>query len=132
MRKILFFANILVVVLILPCLTGCEKQEEPLGDIELPPAPLISESESWAVIEASYLRLRERPESEAPLVTTLWKGYVIEIISRSPSKVFVDDDEDYWYQINYDGLHGWVFGAYLAVYDSREAAEKEARSIRAD
>ena len=24
------------------------------------------------------------------------------------------------HQISYDGLHGWVFGAYLAVYDSKK------------
>ena len=102
-----------------------------MGDIELPPAPLVSESESWAVIEAAYLRLRERPESNAKLVTTLWKGYVLEVKSRSPGKSIVDDAEDYWYQVNYDGLKGWVFGSYLVICDSHEAAEIEARAIRA-
>ena len=132
MKKIHLFLYILITGLLVFAAAGCEKKEEPLGDIELPPAPLVSENESWAVIESSYLRLRERPEAESRLVTTLWRGYVLEIISRSPNKVFMDNEEDYWYQVNYDGLQGWVFGSYLVVFDSREEAVIEARAIRND
>ena len=132
MRKVNFIILLLTSFISLTFITSCEKQEDPLLDIELPPAPLISESESWAVIEAAYLRLRERPETEAKLVTTLWKGYVLEVLSRSPSKVLMDDLEDYWYQVNYDGLQGWVFGSYLKIYESRETAETAARAVRAD
>lgn len=132
MRKISIYISIILIITVILSFSSCEKQEEVLGDIELPPAPLVSESESWAVIEAPYLRLRERPETGSRLVTTLWKGYVLEVKSRSPEKAIVDDGEDYWYQVNYDGLQGWVFGSYLGVYDSREAAEIQARTIRAD
>jgi uncharacterized protein YgiM (DUF1202 family) len=103
-----------------------------MGDIVLPPAPLVSETESWAVIKAAYLRLREQPESDSRLVTTLWKGYVLEVKSRSPEKSIAENAEDYWYQVSYDGLQGWVFGTYLVISDSREEAEIEARSIRAE
>lgn len=132
MRKLSLYITVLFMFTFIPFLSSCEKQEEIMGDIELPPAPLISESESWAVIEAAYLRLRERPESTSKLVTTLWKGYVLEVKSRSPEKAIEEDIEDYWYQVSYDGLQGWVFGSYLVVLDSREAAEIEARSIRAE
>ena len=132
MKKISKKIYIIVILVLSIFSTGCEKKEEPLGDIELPPAPLVSESENWAVIQSSYLRLRERPEPESRLVATLWRGYVLEVVSRAPSKTLMDDEEDFWYQVNYDGLHGWVFGAYLEIYDSREAAETEARAVRAD
>ncbi len=131
MKRITVFIILITAASVFP-LISCEKEEEQFGDIELPPAPLISESERWAVIEAAYLRLRERPETDSRLVTTLWKGYVLEVLSRSSSKMYMDDLEDYWYQINYDGLQGWVFGSYLKIYDSHEEAEIGARSIRAD
>ena len=131
MKKTLVILYILAVTFT-TLATGCEKREEPLGDIILPPAPLVSENESWAVIESSYLRLRERPEANSRLVTTLWRGYVLEVVSRSPNKVYMDDEEDYWYQVSYDGLQGWVFGSYLAVFDSREEAVTKARAIRTD
>lgn len=131
MKKI-YYLIIIVIILFASMSFSCRKHEEPLGDIELPPAPMISRNESWAVIEASYLRLRERPEEGASLVTTLWRGYVLEIMSRSSAKSIIDDEEDYWYQVNYDGLQGWVFGSYLEIYDSREEAEVEARAVRAD
>lgn len=131
MKKIYYLLTIILIFSAV-LLFSCEKQEEPLGDIKLPPAPMLSQNESWAVIEASYLRLRERPEEGAALVTTLWRGYVLEVLSRSSVKEFVGDEEDYWYQVNYDGLQGWVFGSYLQIYDSREDAEVEARAVRAD
>ncbi len=131
MKKIYFYIIVICVIWSISAVS-CEKEEETLGDIELPPAPLISQTENWAVIETDYLRLRERPEKESPLVTTLWKGYVLEVLSRNPAKVIMDGFEDYWYKVNYDGLQGWVFGSYLKIFNSREAAEVGARSIRAD
>ncbi len=131
MKKLRFFYIMMITVFIVPfSLTGCKEKEEVIGDIYLPPAPLISESSSWAVIDSSYLRLRERPEENARVVTTLWRGYVLEIISRGPTRVFIENQEDYWYQITYDGLQGWVFGSYLSVYDTKDDAEKAARSVR--
>ncbi|MDC7228402.1 MAG: SH3 domain-containing protein [Spirochaetales bacterium] len=132
MRKISAFIYIIILTSASVIFTACEQKEETIGDIELPPALLFSEAQEWAVIESSYLRLRERAEAGSRLVTTLWRGYVLEIISRSPNKVFMDDEEDYWYQVNYDGLQGWVFGSYLSIHESREAAETAARVIRND
>lgn len=128
-----FLIIIAALAMILPIFSSCEEKEETLGDIKLPPAPpLISASENWAVIETSYLRLRERPAVEARIVKTLWRGYVIEIMSRSPSKSIVEDEEDFWFQVNYDGLQGWVFGSYITIYDTKEDASIKARSVRED
>lgn len=41
-----------------------------------------------------------------------------------------DDHIDYWYQINYDGLNGWVFGAYIMAFESRDIAEAEAGKLK--
>ena len=127
-----FFTILLIITAVLPVLSGCEEKEEVFGDIELPPAPIVSTSESWAVINSAYLRLREMPASEAGIVTTLWRGYILEVMSRSPAKSVVDDEEDYWYQVNYDGLQGWVFGSYLDIFDTREQASVKARAVRND
>jgi len=133
MKKLLKNLVILaVLVFIMASLNGCEEKEEILGDIELPPAPLISASENWGVIETAYLRLRERPSVESRIVTTLWRGYVLEVMSRSPSRAIVEGEEDFWYQVNYDGLQGWVFGSYMTIYDTKEEAGIKARAVRTD
>ena len=68
------------------------------------------------------------PDSLRPL----WPGYVLEVISRSTVREMVDGEEDFWYQISYDGLQGWVFGSYLEIFDNKEEAEIKARAVRAD
>jgi uncharacterized protein YraI len=53
-------------------------------------------------------------------------------MSRSPAKDIVEAETDYWFQVNYDGLQGWVFGSYINIYDTKEAAEVKARAVRND
>lgn len=77
------------------------------------------------------LRLREKPLVDAKAVTTLWRGSVLEIVSLwSETKYLVDGELDFWYQINYDGRYGWVFGAYLDLFDSRKKAENASRALK--
>lgn len=102
-------------------ITGCEKKQENL-EIELPVTEVLSLKTEWGVITSSHLRLRNKPSVESQALTTLWRGYVLEIISRKQQKEVVDELFDYWYQIRYDGLQGWVFGAYLELYDTQTQA----------
>lgn len=125
--KPLFFVCIFLAIL-----SSCSKEEDVVFDIELPPAPIDSGSENWAVINSSYLRLREYPEQDANLVTTLFKGYVLSVKSKSLELSLVDKKNDFWYRVSYDGLTGWVFGAYLDVFNNKEDAEIRSRTIRAD
>jgi hypothetical protein len=116
---------------ILLAVTGCSK-EEALTNIELPPTSLLSMREKWGVIASSHLRMREKPDQQSGVVTTFWnrRGVVLEVLSRAPDKVFLEGYEDYWYQASYDGLTGWVFGAYVELYGSREQALRAARETR--
>lgn len=118
--------------LIFPLLTGCGKKQadEPIA---LPATSVLSVQTKWGVITSTHLRLRDEPsiESGNPL-TTFWRsrGFVLEILSRSDEKMEVEGKEDYWYRIQYDGLYGWVFGGYVEVYETREAAEEAAGRLK--
>lgn len=118
-----------LIIVFLIALTGC-REKEPILSIDLPPTEILSATTNWAVINSSHLRLREKPLVDAKAVTTLWRGSVLEIVSRSETKFLVDGELDFWYQINYDGLHGWVFGAYLDLFDSKEKAENASRELK--
>lgn len=85
---------------------------------------------TWAIITSSHLRLRQGPGTTYNAEATLWRGSVLEIVSKTSLKEVVEEEEDFWYQINYDGLAGWVFGAYLKTYDSKAKAEASARELQ--
>lgn len=113
----------------LPLATACSPQET-ADPIELPATTALVLQTNWAVITSSHLRLREGPGVGAPVLATLWKGSVLEIVSKTSTKEVVEDEEDFWYQISYDGLAGWVFGTYLELFDSKNSAEESSRELR--
>jgi hypothetical protein len=97
--------------------------------IELPPTPVLTLSSDWGVIRSPFLRLREEPLQKAKISAHLRRGTVLEIVSKTEAKETIDDVSSYWYQVNYGGLRGWVFGAFLEVLDSRSEAERFAQEL---
>jgi hypothetical protein len=110
-------------------LAGCSKPvaEEP---ILLPPTPVLSIRSSWGVVRSDLLRIRAEPFTKAGTLTHLRRGSVLEILSRTEKKENVDERSDYWYQVSFEGVRGWVFGAYLEVLDSRARAEDFAAGMQ--
>ena len=129
-RSATAFLGFIVLVLSIAPLTlvSCEK-EQPLQRIDLPPTPVLTLSTDWAVIRAPFLRLRAEPLQKAKIEAHLRRGSILEIISRTESKETIDDTTAYWYQVNFGGLRGWVFGAFLEVLDSKSEAERFAADL---
>ena len=115
--------------LVLITVSSCVRKDV-ITPMELPATSVLTAQSTWAVITSSHLRLRETPSTESKALTTLWQGSVLEIVSRTSTKDTADDQIDYWYQINYDGLHGWVFGTYIVAFESRDNAEIEAGKLK--
>ena len=109
-------------------LAGCSARHE-IQTIKLPPTPILTLPENWALVNSPQLRLREGPSISTPALITLWKGYVIEVIKRNEQPETIGDHTDYWYYINYKGLRGWVYGQYLIMYDSRQRAEQASKEL---
>jgi len=97
--------------------------------IDLPATSVLSLRSNWGVIRSPFLRLREEPLQKAKIIAHLRRGSVLEILSRTEAKETIDGDSSYWYQINFGGLRGWVFGAFLQVLDSKSKAESFAREL---
>jgi hypothetical protein len=110
--------------------TGCRDETPEAPRIVLPETPVLSIETSWAVITSSHLRLREQPLADAAIITTLWRGYVLEVLAKQNRIDTVENQENYWYQVGFDGLQGWVFGAYLDLFSSRDAALAAGESLR--
>ena len=120
---------IIFVMIVTLSITGCSKEND-IPDIELPPTSILTAQGSWGVVTSTHLRLREGPSLDNGAITTLWRGSVVEIFTRTDTPEVIENEEDYWYQVNYGGLTGWVFGAYLDRFNSREGADKLSREIK--
>jgi hypothetical protein len=120
---------IVLIVSIAPLvLISCVK-EQPLERIDLPATPVLTLTTNWGVIRSPFLRMREEPLQKAKITAHLRRGSVLEIISKTEAKETIDEESSYWYQVNYGGLRGWVFGAFLEVLDSKSEAERFAREL---
>ena len=106
------------------------KDEKTTFDIDLPATSVLSVQSRWSVINSTHLRLREKPDINSKAITTLWKGYVLEVVSQSSIRETLENLDGYWYQVKYGGLQGWVFGAYLKFFDTKDHAERSSREIK--
>jgi uncharacterized protein YgiM (DUF1202 family) len=121
---------IIFAILVIISLFSCKRKEDIIV-VDLPPVQVLEQRTNFAVIMSTHLRLRTEPTVNSRAITTLWRGYILEVISRSNRMDNVAGNDDFWYQISYGGLRGWVFGAYIQLVPSYEMAKEESlRLIR--
>jgi uncharacterized protein YgiM (DUF1202 family) len=110
-------------------LLGCSPR--PAAEkIDLPPTPVLSIRSNWAVVDSSFLRLRQEPLAGSGVLAHIRRGAVLEVLSRTDQKEVMEDASGYWYQVSYAGLRGWVFGAFLEIVDSKAKAEALAAQLQ--
>jgi len=97
--------------------------------IELPPTPVLSIRSTWAVVNSPILRLRDEPLANAAVLAHIRRGAVLEVLSRTDRREELEQASSYWYQVSYEGLRGWVFGAFLEIVDSKPRAESLASEL---
>ena len=117
-----FFPRVLWLLLSLTALGSCGRKPV-VEPIDLPPTPVLSIRSTWAVVTSPFLRIREEPLAEAKVLAHIRRGAVLEILSRTERKEEIEDATAYWYQVSYEGLRGWVFGAFLEITDSKAKAQ---------
>jgi alpha-tubulin suppressor-like RCC1 family protein len=78
-----------------------------------PAATLVT----FGVCIDSRVRVRSEAGLWAATLGYLENGDPVEILEKSPMKMWVESVEDYWYRIRRltDGLTGWSFGKYLKM-----------------
>ena len=118
-----------MIILAIATSFSCKKKNEVIV-IDLPPVEVLEQRTNYAVITSSHLRLRTEPSVNSRAIITLWKGYILEVISRSSTMHSVEGSDDYWYQISYGGLKGWVFGSYIKLSPTYEKAQEESENLK--
>jgi hypothetical protein len=108
-------------------LAGCSGPR-PYAGLKLPPTPVLTIETSYGVVDFPLLRVRTDPVSDAALVTMLRAGAIVEIVTSSSNEETIEGKTDRWYQVQYQGRRGWVFGSYLKVFDSLDKARNAAKA----
>ena len=98
--------------------------------VSLPPTPVLSIRSTWAVVKSPLLRVRDEPSSQSTVLSHIRLGAVMEVLSRSDKEDTVENESAYWYRIDYQGLKGWVFGAYVEMFDARDKADTFAATLK--
>ena len=118
----------IVAFLFLLISVSCKQEEK--EKIVLPPTSVLTVRSNWGVVTSNFLRLRERPSKQAKVLSGIPKGIVVEILSNTEIPVTIEKETAFWYRVNFDGLYGWVFGAYLEVFNLKNEAEEYSRKIQ--
>jgi Bacterial SH3 domain len=108
-------------------LAGCSAPDKYAG-LKLPPTPVLTIQTQYGVVDFAYIRVRSDPLPDAALVTMLRAGAIVEIVSSSANEETIEGKSDRWYQIQYQGRRGWVFGSYLKIFDSLDKARNAAKA----
>ena len=108
-------------------LAGCSGSS-PYAGLKLPPTPVLTIQTFYGVVDFAYIRVRSEPLPDAPLVTMLRAGSIVEIVTSSSNEETIEGKSDRWYQILYQGRRGWVFGSYLKIFDSLDKARNAAKA----
>lgn len=66
-----------------------------------------------ALVNNDYVRVRAKPNKDAPSVGFLYKNMVVEIKAQTPAPEKIGADSYYWYEVKGQELSGWVYGKFL-------------------
>jgi hypothetical protein len=128
-RRLRLLRILLLGIISILLVSSCGRESSP-DRIVLPPTPILSVRTDWAVVRSPLLKIREEPNNKATVIQYLRTGAIVEVIARSDAEDTVEDEVAYWYRISYDGLKGWVFGAYMEVFDARSKAERFVETMK--
>ncbi len=108
--------------LLIILLSSCQEKKSRLSD----KTNNFTESEilkkPFGLITVDNLRMRGLNDIHSQTLRHLDKGMIVEIIEKDPIRSRVNEFEDYWYKVRYDGVTGWIFGYYMEISQDYESA----------
>lgn len=125
MRGVCFAAAAVFAVALASCSRSANADR-----VTLPPTPVLSIRSTWAVVKSPLLRVRDQASGQATVLAHIRMGAVVEVIGKSDKTDTVENEVSSWYRVNYEGLKGWVFGSYIAIFDSRSKADDFAAKLQ--
>jgi len=69
------------------------------------------------------LNLRDKPSLKAKKILTVQEGSIFKVLKKTNFRNKIDVFNEHWYEIDYKGNKGWVFGGYLVEYEGQKIDE---------
>ncbi|OHD12602.1 MAG: hypothetical protein A2086_05725 [Spirochaetes bacterium GWD1_27_9] len=79
------------------------------------------------VVNVDRLRLRQDNDLHSKTLRYLDKGEIVKIIGKNNERIKIDEMEDYWYEVEYNGVKGWLYGYFIDIYSDYENAYEGAK-----
>lgn len=76
------------------------------------------------IVTVNRLRLRSSNDVYAKTIRYLDQGEMLNIIAKDEKRIRINNMEDYWYQVDFNGTKGWIFGYYLEIYSDYLQAQE--------
>ncbi len=102
---------------------GCKKNDQWM--IDLPETKKVTGLNQWAFVAGKNSKLMSEPGMNADVINYLNIGSMLEIIKKDDKLSSLNNENDYWYYVDYEGENGWIFGTYINIYNTYEEAEKK-------
>ncbi len=130
-RKYIKIIFLFVLILNIIFISSCKRTRIPekIDTIQLKMTQPPKELSLWGVTKYSDLKLREELTDESSVLRYLTQGSLVEIIKRNDSITLFDGKRDYWYYVKSDSLTGWIFGAYIDIFNDIISAERKCEQI---
>ena len=104
-------AALLTVVVSVVGLAACGDRT---SSLTLPETPVLSGRGSYALIEAEYTRLFDRPDRSASILSHGRRGDVLRVVGRTANLR--------WVEVDASDRRGWIAMEDLVLFSSREQA----------
>ena len=91
-------------------------------DIKLPETSVVSSNSRWGVVKYPYIRVRKSPNENDSISSAFRQGDIVKIIKSSEFSTLEKGEDIFWFYTVFDDVEGWVNGADLSIYESREQA----------
>jgi hypothetical protein len=82
-----------------------------------------------SIATVDNLLIREKPGLNFKVIGKLHIGDIIEVHSISKSKMLVNNINDYWYEVSFGKIKGYVFGFYIIPFEDNTILNCERTGI---
>ena len=89
--------------------------------IDLPETKIPRAINQWAINKYPFI--------ESKIVYYLPIGAIIKVLKKDSELSSFDNEKNYWYNIDYEGETGWIFGSFIEVFNTYEEALKRSEEI---
>jgi hypothetical protein len=110
-RTHVLWRRIAVAVIVVSGASACSSGDE---EIRLPETPVLSGRERVVLAVERYVRVYERPERDARIISHVRRGDVLPVETRTP--------DGSWIEVRQHDVQGWLERDFVRSFSSREQA----------